>query len=285
VNSWVFQPLDFFAFVLLVLGYLYLWRQSTGGRVQHSLQRCFLYFTGLLLFILATFSGLEGLAHYLLTARAAQHLILAYLVPPLLWAGLGQGLLSPILLRTTWVQSLLYHLGKPISAALYFNGCLISWYFPFMTEFSRNHHWGGQMEHLSVLLAGAVMWLPLMNPMIHQRPPFARQMFYLMTLILTQVPLFGLLALSKQAHYQAYILAPRISSLSAYGDQQSAGWLIKLVSILVFAGAFIAIVLQWSHYQRRVDRSENRVALENIDLIKKVRATWPQGEPQQGPLN
>lgn len=284
LNTWTFQPLNTLLWVLLGLGYLWLWQQAQVSRVHRSAPRFFWFFTGLLLFALATTSPLETLAqHYLLTARSAQHLLLAYLVAPLLWVGLGQGLLNPVLLRSPWLAGICEKLGHPITAMLLFNAGLISWYLPEMTALSRGHFWLGQVEHISVLLAGMIMWLPLLNPALHQRPTYPRQMFYLMTLILTQVPLFGLLTLSREALYRHYVLAPRITSqLTAFGDQQSAGWLIKLFTVLVFAAAFIAIFIQWSDMQRRIDRSERLQASEMLKLIERVRARWPQGQPPQG---
>lgn len=239
LDTWTFQPLIALLVGGLGLGYLWLWRQAQVSRVLRSPLRFFWFFTGLALFVLATMSPLETLAHhYLLTARSAQHLLLAYLIAPLLWVGSGSGLLNPVLLRSAWLEHVFAKLGPPLTAMLLFNAGLISWYLPALTELSRGH-FKRQLEHLSVLLAGMLMWLPLLNPAQHQRPTYPRQMFYLMTLILTQVPLFGLLTLSREALYQSYLQAPRISSqLSAFGDQQSAGWLIKSFTVLVFAAAF-----------------------------------------------
>ncbi len=284
LNTWTFQPLNALLVGVLALGYLWLWRQAQVSRVLRSPLRFFWFFIGLALFALATTSPLETLAHhYLLTARSAQHLLLAYLIAPLLWVGLGQGLLNPVLLRSAWLEHVFAKLSHPLTAMLLFNAGLISWYLPALTELSRGHFWFGQLEHLSVLLAGMLMWLPLLNPAQHQRPTYPRQMFYLMTLILTQVPLFGLLTLSREALYQSYLQAPRITSqLSAFGDQQSAGWLIKLFTVLVFAAAFIAIFIEWSNMQRRIDRTERLQAEEMIKLIERVRARWPQGLPSQG---
>jgi len=284
LNSWTFQPLNSLLLLFWGLGYLWLWRQAQVSRVLRSPLRFFWFLTGLALFVLATSSPLETLAQrYLLTARSAQHLLLAYLIAPLLWVGLGQGLLNPVILRYAWLEQGLEKLGHPLTAMLLFNAGLINWYLPPLTALSRGHFWFAQVEHLTVLLAGAIMWLPLLNPAQHQRPSYPRQMFYLMTLILTQVPLFGLLTLSREALYQSYLNAPRITSqLTAFGDQQSAGWLIKLFTVLVFAGAFIAIFMQWSEMQRRIDRSERLQAAELLRLIERVRARWPQGKPPQG---
>ena len=163
---------------------------------------------------------------------------------------------------------LIFHLG------------VVLWYVPALCEFALHYVWIAQLEHLSLLLVGCIMWLPLINPLPHLRLPFARRMFYLVVLIGCQVPLFGILTLSGRALYATYRLAPRITDLSAYGDQQTAGWLLKLVTVLVFAGGFIAIFLQWHAQQRLQDRDENRQAEENMKLLRRAIARLEGRRPQ-----
>jgi len=283
LNTWHVQPLNLGLLLGLSLGYLFFLKRLHHGRSPISPFRIFLYFTGIVLIFLATASPLETLArNYLITARASQHLLLAYLIPPFLWAGFGAGLLNQVVLRYPWLDRLLFVLGQPIPAAIFFNLGLMAWYLPPLCAFSVNNVWGAQLEHLSVLLAGLVMWLPLMHPLHYVRPHFSRQMFYLIILIFCQVPLFGVLTLSREALYLSYQLAPRITQLSAYGDQQSAGWLIKLVSVLVFAGALVAIFLQWHEHQRIQDRNENLQAFENLRLVNLALRRQGAAQPPQG---
>jgi cytochrome c oxidase assembly factor CtaG len=45
--------------------------------------------------------------------------------------------------------------------------------------------------------------------------------------------------------YQTYELAPRLTVLTAQGDQQLGGVLMKITGMLVFSIAFIKIFMAW----------------------------------------
>lgn len=282
LSTWSFYPLP-----LLLTGWVLIFpallNSGTRRHPPHPKRSLILSGAALTLLFLITCSPLDTLAHqFLLVARSAQHLLLLYLLCPLLLATFASGPRNPLLLRFAWLEKLLRWLGKPLHAALCFNLMLMCWYIPELNALSNQNLWIRQLEYLSIMGAGLVMWLPLMHPRPWLRPPFEQQIFYLVMLLAGQVPLFAALTLSRTALYQTYLLAPRLTPLSAYGDQQSAGWLIKLISVLVFAGALIAIVLQWHAQQRLKDQHENRLAYENLHLVEAARARQKAGTPPQG---
>lgn len=276
IFNWSFYPLPLLS-VGLALVALALF---AGSKALRAGRFWILSATTLALLYLITCSPLDTLAHqFLLVARTAQHLLLVYLLCPLLWATF---IAAPRPLPPAgWLHKLLCWWAKPFHAALGFNLALFSWYIPSLNTLSNQHAWIRQLEVLSMIVAGLLLWLPLM-PLL-QKPdlPFAQQLFYLVMLLAGQIPLFSLLTLSQTALYQIYVQAARLTPLSAYGDQQSAGWLLKLISILLFAGALVRILLQWHSKQRQQDHLENQLAYENLRLVEAARARHRTGAPPQ----
>lgn len=95
-------------------------------------------------------------------------------------------------------------------------------------------------------------------------------MFYIVSLVFWQIPLFGLLTFSQTLLYPSYVILPSIKHLGPLDQQILAGWLMKMFSTVVNAMALIPIFLRWNRDQRQQDHSENKLAFENIKLVKQA---------------
>lgn len=219
---------------------------------------------------LLTASPLDDLGmRALFIARMAEYILLAFVLPNFLWLGLPPRWLQR-LAEKPGMYRLRPWLLDVVPPALGFNLLFLLWHLPPFFELALHNALFNQLQ-LLVLCAGAmVMWAPLSCSYAPLRLPMPRQMFYLVLLILVQVPVFAMLTFSREALYVSYQLAPRLFSISAYGDQQLGGWMLKTVTAVIFAAAGIRIFLDWNQRARRTDREENVTAFENFDLVKRA---------------
>ncbi len=151
-----------------------------------------------------------------------------------------------------------------------FNGVFFVWHLPWIYNLSLQNVLFDQVQMFGFWLLGLLMWLPLNIRFAPMRLNTPRRMFYLVTLILGQVPLFAFLTFTREVLYTGYANAARVIPVSALADQQMAGWLLKLATSLIFASAFIVIFLDWSTIQRQQDKDDNALAVENFDLVKRA---------------
>lgn len=249
-------------------GYLRFQRRATHS-AEDKMQQSAWFLSGLALMYLVLISPIDTLGReFLFFMRMIEVLLIVYIIPCFLLRGLPSSALS-------WLHEgrgakLMDWSNSIVGATLIFNLLFTGLHWPPLYSLFLNNIWLNQTFFLAMLILGCAMWLPVVSSYPGFRLSIPRQMFYMVTLIFGQTPLFAFLTFSQQAAYAPYINALRVTSLSPYGDQQLGGWLLKIITSLVFAGAFIAIFLNWNRQQRSQDRVDNRVAFENFDLVQRA---------------
>ncbi|PKL75564.1 MAG: hypothetical protein CVV27_14715 [Candidatus Melainabacteria bacterium HGW-Melainabacteria-1] len=270
IAQWHLRPLVWLCLLALGLGYGR-WLQHLRAQQDPSLNRVqpWAFVAGLGLMALLTASPLDDLGRRaLFCARMFEFMLMVYVLPCLLWLGTPAGMLASLWLR---LRDLPSWLGGIVGPSLGFNLAFLLLHLPPVYELGLRNSLADQLILLFLLLLGYLMWLPLLSPYAPLRLPMPRQMFYLVTLVFAQVPVFALLTLSREALYASYLEAPRITPLSAFADQQLGGWMLKTVSSVIFAAAFIRIFLDWNSRARLQDAEDNLTAFENIDLVRRAR--------------
>lgn len=184
-------------------------------------------------------------AHFLFSAHMLQHMLLIYLVPPLLLAGIPPWMLYPILrgARLFWLARLL---TKPLVAFILFNLILILWHMPAFYEATLSSRVLHNLEHVSFLLAGILMWWPILSPTPQlRRLHYGSQLIYIFGLSVTQLPLVGFITFSPNLLYPSYALAPRLFSLDPLADQQLGGVIMSLFGMIVLTTVFTLVFFRW----------------------------------------
>ncbi|MGV3522682.1 MAG: cytochrome c oxidase assembly protein [Candidatus Sericytochromatia bacterium] len=263
---WHLYPLLLSLLLFLGLTYALLWRRWPGENPRQPLY----WALGLLTTAGITASPWDQMGHQaLFVVRMGETLSLVYVVSCFFLAGLPARWFSLLHSQATG-RWLLKWLCGTVTPSAVFNLIFLVWHLPPLYEMTLQSSVLNQLSLVCLPLLGGLMWLPLLSPLKSLRLSFARQMFYVVSLIFGGLPLFALLTFSKGVLYPSYLSAPRIASLSAFADQQLGGWLQKLFTSLVFAGAFIVIFLAWNQRQRRQDLQENQTAVENFALIQRA---------------
>ena len=265
--SWRFQPLLILMSLGLLWAYARFWKALKTQESDLPFWRALSFVSSIVLLAILTASPLDFIGQqYLLTVRMLEMIGLIYVLPCLFWLGIPPEMVYATVKRF----QILRYAGHMVGVSLCFNVLFLVLHIPVIYQAGLAHHWIHQLQLGFVFVIGCMMWWPLICSFLPARLPLPRQMFYVVTLVFAQVPLFAVLTFSRTVLYPTYLQAARISPLDAYGDQQLAGWTLKTVSSVIFAAAFIRIFLEWNRHSRHKDFHDNITAFENIDLIKRA---------------
>jgi putative membrane protein len=185
---------------------------------------------------------LEPLAnHTFLWAHLLQNVVLAEWAPALLVAGLSPALAAR-LTRPAAARALTSpFVALPVWLAVYF-----AWHLPWPYD-SALRHPGSllHVEHVSYLLAGCLVWWPVLQDVPRVLSPAAKAVYLFVAFVLAS-PLGLLLALLPHPLYDVYKHAPeRLWGLSAATDQQLAGITMASEQAVVFFAAFAFFFLRF----------------------------------------
>ena len=271
VVHWTFKPLLLAGLLGLAFVYGRAWRQlrRQGDESALAFQPWF-FGAGLAGMAVLTASPLDDLGQRaLFIARMFEYILLVYVLPSLIWMGIPARW-PQRLAEHPQIQKRLHWFNEIVIPSVGFNLIFLIWHLPPFFELALRNPFFNQLQLLLLLAVACLMWLPLLCSYLPLRLTLPRQMFYLITLIFAQVPVFAMLTFSRQPLYLTYITAPRVTQMHAFADQQLGGWMLKTVSAVIFAAAFIRIFLEWNRNSRQIDRDENATAFENFELTKRA---------------
>jgi cytochrome c oxidase assembly factor CtaG len=205
------------------------------------------------LLILAVFATpVQSLAlRYLLTMHLLQNVVLAEWAPALLVAGLAPSLAAR-LTRPAAARFLTSpFVALPVWLAVYF-----AWHLPWPYDAALRHPGSLlHVEHVSYLLAGCLVWWPVLQDTPRVLSSAAKAVYLFVAFVLAS-PLGLLLALLPRPIYDFYERAPRVWGLSPLADQQLAGLSMASEEAIVFFALFAFFFLRFLSEEEPVLRLE-----------------------------
>lgn len=236
---------------VLLLGVWYVREQLR--RPAESWRR-WAFAAGLVLLLLVFTTPVDTLARrYLLSAHLFQNVLLAEWAPLLLVAGLSTAT-AAALARQPVVRLLI----RPAVALPLWVAAYVAWHVPAAYEAALRHPEALlPVEHVTYLLAGALLWWPV----LHYEPWTGRsgaKAGYVFAAFLLASPIGFALAFLPDALYGFYEDAPRVWGITPLSDQQVAGILMSLAEAIVFFAAFAILFLRFLREEEQ--REEARAA-------------------------
>lgn len=223
------------------------------GRTEGPGQRAADWFfaVGVALLWLALDWPLGALSGYLASAHAGQFILLALGAPPFLLLGLRPRLgIGP---TRTWLEVA----ARPLAALVGYNLLMLVTHVPGVVDGLMPSQWGSLLIDLLWIIAGGLLWWPVVAPERYRRlsPPLLMGYLFLQTIPATLPAAF--LVFATYPLYRLYELAPRVTSqLTPAYDHQVAGLLMKIVGD-PFIWVGIAIVyFRWANAERRADLAQ-----------------------------
>jgi putative membrane protein len=214
------------------------------------------FISGLVVMLIALATPLDTLGdHYLFTAHMLQHLLLTLIAAPLLLGGTPAWLLRHVLAATR-LSGFVRWARHPIVAFFTFNLVFALAHVPSFYELTLANEPLHALEHLVFVGTAMLMWMPVLSPApdIAARYPALGQVMYLFLQTVPASLLGALLSSTTSAYYPTYVLAPRITSLSALEDQQLGGLIMWVGSGLYFLIATGVVFFVWASREEAANR-------------------------------
>jgi putative membrane protein len=222
---------------------------------------------------------------YLFSVHMTQHMVLTYLVPPVMLLATPEWLARLVLGRGRVKRAFVF-LARPVPAALLFNGLLLLTHAPGIVNMSVENGVFHYVVHTGLVFTSLLLWMPVAGPLPELRISYPGQMLYLfVTSIVPTVPA-GWMTFAGGAIYSAYEVPDRLWGLTITDDQQMAGVIMKLIG-----GGFLWLVItirffQWAskftESDKAVDQAGPPTDLTWADVEREFDRHPPAPEPSPG---
>lgn len=234
---------------LLALSALYWWRarvEREKGAPPLGRARPILFGAA----VVTMFFSLNGWLHdlsdsYLFSAHMLQHLLLAFVVAPLMVMGTPGWMLRPAL-RYRAVAAFGRAVTRPKVCFATFNVVMAGWHVPIMYNAAMAMHPLHIVMHLTMLAAAVMMWWPVLSPLPElPRLAYPMQMLYLFLMTIPMSIIAVCIVYSGEVLYPAYAAAPRVVALSPLQDQLIGGLIMWVPGGLYFFTVISVIFFKW----------------------------------------
>ena len=216
--------------VLVLVGGAYAWAASRYA--VPTIRRC-AFGAGLLIALAAVVTPLATLSlHYFLWAHLLQNVALAEWAPALLVVGL-----SPVLARALSRPSSVQVLVAPYVALPVWLAVYGVWHVPALYDAGLRHRLVWDVEHLSYVVAGCLLWWSVFQDVPRKLSAGARSAYLFGAFVLAS-PLGLVLALLPSPIYAFYEQADRLWGVSPLEDQQLGGVLMAVSEGVLFFALF-----------------------------------------------
>jgi putative membrane protein len=236
---------------LIFLGWLYAilagpGRERLAPGQPYPRRKAVAFYSALAIFYLAVGSPLDQIAErYLLSAHMLQHQLIIYPAAVLLLLGLPDWMVRPLTGRPG-LRPILRVLTSPVICGIVYTAVMTCWHLPLLYDLALQNRPLHIVEHFTMFGAALFYWWPLLSPSTeYPRAPYATQMLFLPAVLIGMTPVFAYITFSQDVLYPTYEYAPRISSLTAAGDQLLAGAMMKLIGMAVAMIAFGVSFYRW----------------------------------------
>jgi putative membrane protein len=201
--------------------------------------------------LLLMFFSLNGWLHdlsdsYLFSAHMIQHLVLAFVVAPLMIMGTTGEMLRP-LIRSPRVRRLAEWGLAPTRCFAIFNVVIAAWHLPALYNYALAHHPVHIAQHLLILAASVIMWWPILSPMPElPRLSYPGQMLYLFLMSIPMAIVAVYISYADGILYPMYASAPRVWGISPMSDQMIGGLIMWIPGGLFFYTIVSVIFYRWN---------------------------------------
>src|SRR4051812_25502887 len=241
--AWAPHPEALAAVVLVAALYA-----AARPRFQPSRPQVAAFSAGLALITIALVTPLHSLSFHLLSMHLLQNVVLAEWAPALLLLGIPGELAAAlgayrVVRWPTW---------PPVALALWL-GTYFTWHVPAIYDSALGHpHSLPHAEHAAYVLAGCLLWWPVIQDAPHRLSTGARAAYVFAAFLLAS-PLGLLLALVPDPLYDFYATG-RVWGLSREADQQIAGVTMAGEQAFVFFAVFAWLFFRFLAEEEHADR-------------------------------
>jgi putative membrane protein len=220
---------------------------------------CFI--AGLIVLLVALSPPVDSWADKLFAAHMAQHLVIGDFAALLLVLGMNGPMMQPIL--HIKVIDRLRFLANPIPAISLWAVNFYVWHLPFMYKAAYDNDLIHACQHLTFLIFGAVMWMPLFGPL--PKPAWfgsVGKLGYILAVRLLGTLLGNIFIWSGTVFYTFYAAGEARAHIAPLTDQSIAGVVMMLeesiLTVFLFGWLFLQAAAQGEEKQDLLDWAHAR---------------------------
>jgi len=192
----------------------------------------------------------------LFTAHMLEHLLIGYVIPPLLLTGMPRWM-ADVTLGNRFVAAVLRPLARPVVAFFVFNVTIVFVHWPEAVGWQNSNELVHFSLHAFLFATGVLLWLPIFSPtpaIPRLRRPMQMLYLFLNTIIPTVPASF--ITFSREPLYTSYGDAAAAWGLTPLADQTIAGITMKLGGGFYLLGIIAYIWVRWTQEERKWDAIE-----------------------------
>jgi len=135
-----------------------------------------------------------------------------------------------------------------VVSGLLYNTILLLTHAPATVDTLRSNQFGSFAMDITWMLAGVVLWLPVIAPLpeARARSAWGKIGYLFVTTSVVAVIPASFLTFTSIPLYRTYELAPRIGSITAIEDQQLAGIVMKIGTTPIVWSTLAVMWFRWS---------------------------------------
>jgi putative membrane protein len=247
---WPIDPTVYAGLFVLYFGHAWLARRAADARRAHTLY----FLAGLITVWLALETPIDTISDYYLdSVHMLQHVLLAFVAPPLMLLGLSPQM-AAVLARLPGLRAITEPIPAQVIAAL----VMIVWHAPALYDATLRNEELHIFEHLMFIGAGIILYWPLVEATSSQarwRMSPGAKLVYMLLATLPQDAVALVLIFSRVPFYEFYVSAPRlIDGYTALIDQTIAGAVLMIFGKVTLGIAAGVVFFRWFGAEHRADQ-------------------------------
>jgi cytochrome c oxidase assembly factor CtaG len=247
-SAWQWEPSIVIGCLLLLAFYAVATRLKPGGQAT-------LFALGILVMLLTLVGPLDVLGdEYMFSAHMAEHMLLMFVVPPLLLLGLSRSLMERALSAST-VAAVERVLRQAPVAWIIGVGTLWLWHLPVLYNAALASEGVHAVEHLTMMIAGTVLFWPVLSPLCGSRIEVGFDLAYLFTAAAANMLLGVFLSFAAVGAYPLYLRDADGSGIfvlirDGWGigpsqDLHLGGLIMWVLGGLIFLVVLVGVFARW----------------------------------------
>ena len=248
--TWPFDPSVYVGLVVLFFGHAWLARGAADAERKHTLY----LLAGLFTVWLALETPIDTISDYYLdSVHMLQHVLLAFVAPPLMLLGLSPAMAGS-LLRVPGLRAI----TEPIPAQLIAAVVMIAWHIPTLYDATLANESLHILEHVMFIGSGLVLYWPIVQATsadARWEMSAGAKLVYMLLATLPQDGVALVLIFSRVPFYDFYTHAPRLlEGFTALIDQTIAGAVLMIFGKVTLGIAAGVVFFRWFGAEHRADR-------------------------------
>ncbi len=203
---------------------------------------------------------------YLYSVHMVQHLLLTFVMPPMLLLGTPRWL-ARLIVGDGRAWARLRWMAKPVVAGLIFNLLVALSHWPAFVDLSVSSGPVHYLAHVVLVSAALLMWLPVAGPFPELRLSLPGQMVYLFLMSVIPTVPAAWMTFADGVLFTAYDTPYRLWGISVKTDQQAAGLIMKLVGGGYLWTLITILFFRWASRHEQAERA-------GVTVSEREVLTW-----------